>query len=248
MISKATPLPAPEVTAELDRSIINSAGNSVRHLVVTVRAPERKPDPDKQRPPLNIGLVIDASGSMSGAPLDAAKLAALDVISALDPTEHMSLVSFADDAVQHATAVLLADDGRHVSIAVQGGAQATIPIFEIMRRRLTLTGSTLRARDAAFKGLVADELHKTVWPHVEAGRLKPVIDRSFPLVLGHFPGQLPKPLRGQLRLRRQVPNPDRVGDQRDGRPVDGNPRHTEGPEPGVHRVTAASQSQQDVGG
>ncbi|WP_375273162.1 NAD(P)H-quinone oxidoreductase [Sphingomonas sp.] len=75
----------------------------------------------------------------------------------------------------------LADDGRHVSIAVQGGATATVPIFDIMRRRLTLTGSTLRARDAAFKGLVADELHKTVWPHVEAGRLKPVIDRTFPL-------------------------------------------------------------------
>lgn len=75
----------------------------------------------------------------------------------------------------------LADDGRHVSIAVQGGAVATIPIFEIMRRRLTLTGSTLRPRDAAFKGLVADELSRTVWPHVEAGRLKPVIDRSYPL-------------------------------------------------------------------
>ena len=76
----------------------------------------------------------------------------------------------------------LADDGRHVSIAVQGGATATIPIFEIMRRRLTLTGSTLRPRDAAFKGLVADELARTVWPHVEAGRVKPVIDSTFPLV------------------------------------------------------------------
>jgi putative PIG3 family NAD(P)H quinone oxidoreductase len=75
----------------------------------------------------------------------------------------------------------LADDGRHVSIAVQGGPTATIPIFEIMRRRLTLTGSTLRSRDAAFKGLVADELHRTVWPHVEAGRVKPVIDRTYPL-------------------------------------------------------------------
>ncbi len=89
MISKATPLPAPEVTAELDRSIINSAGNSVRHLVVTVRAPERKPDPDKQRPPLNIGLVIDASGSMSGAPLDAAKLATLDVIGGIQSGDHI---------------------------------------------------------------------------------------------------------------------------------------------------------------
>ncbi|MDQ2892812.1 MAG: NAD(P)H-quinone oxidoreductase [Pseudomonadota bacterium] len=73
----------------------------------------------------------------------------------------------------------LADDGRHVSIAVQGGMQATIPLFEIMRRRLTLTGSTLRPRDAAFKSLVADELSRTVWPHVEVGTLKPVIDRVF---------------------------------------------------------------------
>jgi NADPH2:quinone reductase len=75
----------------------------------------------------------------------------------------------------------LGDDGRHVSIAVQGGLMATVPIFEIMRRRLTLTGSTLRPRDAAFKGLVADELHRTVWPHVEEGKLKPVIDRTYPL-------------------------------------------------------------------
>ena len=75
----------------------------------------------------------------------------------------------------------LADDGRHVSIAVQGGAQATIPIFEIMRRRLTLTGSTLRARDEGFKTLVAEEIARTVWPHVEAGRPRPVIDKVFPL-------------------------------------------------------------------
>jgi NADPH:quinone reductase-like Zn-dependent oxidoreductase len=75
----------------------------------------------------------------------------------------------------------LADDGRHVSIAVQGGMTATIPIFEIMRRRLTLTGSTLRPRDTAFKSLVADELHRIVWPHVAEGRLKPVIDSTYPL-------------------------------------------------------------------
>lgn len=75
----------------------------------------------------------------------------------------------------------MADDGRHVSIAVQGGAMATVPVWEIMRRRLTLTGSTLRARDVAFKSLVADELARAVWPHVEAGKLKPVIDQTFPL-------------------------------------------------------------------
>jgi len=75
----------------------------------------------------------------------------------------------------------MADDGRHVSIAAQGGMQASVPVFEIMRRRLTLTGSTLRARDTAFKALVADELARNVWPHVEAGKLKPVIDRTYPL-------------------------------------------------------------------
>lgn len=75
----------------------------------------------------------------------------------------------------------LAEEGRHVSIAVQGGMQATIPIFEIMRKRLTLTGSTLRPRSVEFKSLLADELHRTVWPFVAEGRLKPVIDKTFPL-------------------------------------------------------------------
>ncbi len=75
----------------------------------------------------------------------------------------------------------LADDGRHVSIAFQRGATAEINIMEIMRRRLTLTGSTLRPRSTGFKGLVADELARTVWPHVAEGRLKPAMDMSFPL-------------------------------------------------------------------
>jgi NADPH2:quinone reductase len=75
----------------------------------------------------------------------------------------------------------LADDGRHVSIAVQGGLMATIPVFEVMRRRLTLTGSTLRPRSVDFKTMVADELARTVWPHVAEGRLRPVIDSTFPL-------------------------------------------------------------------
>ena len=58
----------------------------------------------------------------------------------------------------------LAEDGRHVSIAVQRGATAEIPIFDIMRRRLTLTGSTLRPRSVEFKTMVADEIAQTVWP------------------------------------------------------------------------------------
>jgi NADPH2:quinone reductase len=75
----------------------------------------------------------------------------------------------------------LAEDGRHVSIAVQRGATAEINIGRVMQRRLTLTGSTLRPRSAEFKSLVAEELARTVWPHVERGALKPVIDTCFPL-------------------------------------------------------------------
>jgi putative PIG3 family NAD(P)H quinone oxidoreductase len=75
----------------------------------------------------------------------------------------------------------LAKEGRHVSIAVQRGGTAEVPIFTIMRRRLTLTGSTLRPRSIEFKTMVADEIAKTVWPYVEGGRLKPVIDSAFPL-------------------------------------------------------------------
>jgi NADPH:quinone reductase len=75
----------------------------------------------------------------------------------------------------------LAEEGRHVSIAVQRGATAEIPIFDIMRRRLTLTGSTLRPRSVEFKTMVADEIARTVWPYAEGGRLKPVIDSVFPL-------------------------------------------------------------------
>jgi len=75
----------------------------------------------------------------------------------------------------------LAEDGRHVSIAFQRGAKAEIAISDVMRRRLTLTGSTLRPRPVEFKTMVAGEIAHTVWPYVEGGRLKPVIDGTFPL-------------------------------------------------------------------
>jgi putative PIG3 family NAD(P)H quinone oxidoreductase len=75
----------------------------------------------------------------------------------------------------------LAEEGRHVSIATQGGTSAQISVLQVMLRRLTLTGSTLRARSVEFKSLVADELSRQVWPLVEEGLLKPVIDSVFPL-------------------------------------------------------------------
>lgn len=75
----------------------------------------------------------------------------------------------------------LADEGRHVSIAVQRGAKAEIPIWLLMQKRLYLTGSTLRARSVEFKSMVAQELEHAVWPFVVNGDLKPVVDRVFPL-------------------------------------------------------------------
>ena len=75
----------------------------------------------------------------------------------------------------------LAEDGRHVSIAVLNGPKTDLFLPLVMMKRLTITGSTLRPRSVTFKSLVADELARTVWPHVEAGRLKPVIDAVFPL-------------------------------------------------------------------
>ena len=75
----------------------------------------------------------------------------------------------------------LAEDGRHVTIAVQRGIKAEVNVAAVMMKRLTLTGSTLRPRSVEFKTLVAEELQRVVWPHVEAGELKPVIDMTFPL-------------------------------------------------------------------
>ncbi|OZA63585.1 MAG: NAD(P)H-quinone oxidoreductase, partial [Sphingomonadales bacterium 39-62-4] len=75
----------------------------------------------------------------------------------------------------------LADDGRHVTIAVQGGLKAEINMAEVMRRRLTLTGSTLRPRTKAFKAALASEIRETVWPLVATGELRPIMDQTFPL-------------------------------------------------------------------
>lgn len=101
----------PTITAAFDRGIINVEGRSVRHLVITIHAPA-VPPLDGPRPPLNLGLVIDASGSMSGRRLDAAKAATCSLLERLEPSDHLSLVSFASDVVVHAEAVRLDAAGR----------------------------------------------------------------------------------------------------------------------------------------
>lgn len=73
----------------------------------------------------------------------------------------------------------LAEDGRIVIIAVQGGVKAQIDAGAVLRRRLTITGSTLRPRPVAFKAAIAKSLRETVWPWLESGRVKPVIHQVF---------------------------------------------------------------------
>jgi putative PIG3 family NAD(P)H quinone oxidoreductase len=75
----------------------------------------------------------------------------------------------------------LREDGRHVTIAVQGGMTAEINMAYVMSRRLTLTGSTLRPRTATFKALLAQEILANVWPLVCDGALRPEMDKVFPL-------------------------------------------------------------------
>jgi NADPH2:quinone reductase len=75
----------------------------------------------------------------------------------------------------------LADDGRLSLIAFLGGTKTTIDMTDILRRRLTITGSTLRARSVEVKGAIAQALKQKVWPLIEAGKIRPVIYRTFRL-------------------------------------------------------------------
>lgn len=74
----------------------------------------------------------------------------------------------------------LAEDGRIVIIAVQGGVQAQIDAGAVLRKRLTITGSTLRPRPVAFKAQIAQALQREVWPLLASGAIRPVIHSIFP--------------------------------------------------------------------
>jgi NADPH2:quinone reductase len=74
----------------------------------------------------------------------------------------------------------LAEDGRLVFINTMGGAKTTVNLVEIMVKRLTVTGSTLRSRPIAVKADIARKLLQHVWPLLELGKVKPVIYRSYP--------------------------------------------------------------------
>lgn len=75
----------------------------------------------------------------------------------------------------------LADDGRIALIALLGGAKAELDLSQVLRRRLTVSGSTLRPRPVAFKAAIAARLLEHVWPLIEAGSIKPVVFKTFAL-------------------------------------------------------------------
>lgn len=75
----------------------------------------------------------------------------------------------------------LANDGRLVFIALLGGGKAEVPLGPILIRRLTVTGSTLRPRSNEFKAAIARNLREKVWPLLDAGEIKPVVFKTFPL-------------------------------------------------------------------
>jgi len=75
----------------------------------------------------------------------------------------------------------LAEEGRLVFIAYLRGPRTELDIDAVMRRRLTITGSTLRPRNTEFKGYIARNLREKIWPLIEAGRIKPQIYKTFAL-------------------------------------------------------------------
>jgi NADPH:quinone reductase len=75
----------------------------------------------------------------------------------------------------------LADDGRLAIIALLGGSKAAVDFGQVLRRRLTITGSTLRPRSVAFKAAIVAKLREHVWPLIESGKIKPVVYKAFPL-------------------------------------------------------------------
>ena len=75
----------------------------------------------------------------------------------------------------------LADDGRIALIALLGGSKATVDLGQVLRRRLSISGSTLRPRPVTFKAAIAWRLQEKVWPLIELGKIKPVIFKTFPL-------------------------------------------------------------------
>ena len=128
--------------------------------------------------PIRVG-VVGAGGRMGATVCDAVVAdPQLVLVAAVDP---MHAGKECHGLTISGELKALADDGRLVVIALLGGVKATLGMGDILRRRLTITGSTLRPRPIEFKGRVAASLRERIWPLLESGKIKPVIYKTFPL-------------------------------------------------------------------
>ena len=108
-----------KLTMKTDYTNINEQGGII-HLLADLQAPLTKKE-SEQRPPLNLAIVIDASGSMSGEPLEAAKRASVGVVGALRKEDHLTIVSFASDVIAHVEGQICSEDGKRRCITeIQG--------------------------------------------------------------------------------------------------------------------------------
>jgi NADPH:quinone reductase-like Zn-dependent oxidoreductase len=132
----------------------------------------------------------------AGTPEKCAACERLGAVRAINYREHDFVAEVREETGGHGVDVILdmvggsyfarnldalAVDGRLVQIATLGGAKVELLLPAIMQRRLTVTGSTLRARAIAEKGAIADALRAHVWPWLEAGRVRPIVHARFPL-------------------------------------------------------------------
>ncbi|GAC1367459.1 MAG: NAD(P)H-quinone oxidoreductase [Hymenobacter sp.] len=101
---------------------------------------------------------------------------------------------------------LLNDDGRLIFINAMKGATGELNMLEVMRRRLTLTGSTLRPRSTEFKAALAAEVEQHVWPLISAGKFRPVIYKTFPLAEATAAHQLMESSAHIGKIMLQVPS------------------------------------------
>ncbi|MEQ1631023.1 MAG: VWA domain-containing protein [Planctomycetota bacterium] len=162
----------PSVAVAIDRRLIRSRGGSVRYLTTTITAPRPAPREAATPLPLNLALVIDASGSMSGAPIEAAKSAVLKAIDRLSDLDHLSVVSFAEDVVLHV---------ENMAMTAEGKVRAKLAVHELQPRGSTNLGAGwLLGCEAAAKRrasvLAVERDHVVVLSdgHANAGIVDPV--------------------------------------------------------------------------
>jgi Ca-activated chloride channel homolog len=158
----------PEFKTSLDRRLISRQGGTL-HLLVDVQAPAMPQPSEDERPPLDLALVIDASGSMNGCPLDSAKTAAVGVIQSLGDRDRVTIVTFASDIIHHVSSLPVVDGGRQRALEevndiktrgctnLHGGWKAGVRVLDDHRRNGAQTRIVILSDGFANRGVIDPE-------------------------------------------------------------------------------------------